>query len=97
MAYLTKKQEGERFLAEFLRRLREAPPGTAGGASTHGTAAGTALASGPAYVASRSIMSCRNTLPSFNSLPAIALPKGESANAAQLWPPLLFSQVPACG
>jgi hypothetical protein len=48
MAYLTKKQEGERFLAEFLRRLREAPPGTAGGASTHGTAAGTALASGPA-------------------------------------------------
>ncbi len=28
MAYLTKKQERERFLAEFLRRLREAPPGT---------------------------------------------------------------------
>jgi hypothetical protein len=28
MAYLTKKQESERFLAEFLRRLREAPPGT---------------------------------------------------------------------
>ncbi len=28
MAYVTKKQERERFLAEFLRRLREAPPGT---------------------------------------------------------------------
>jgi hypothetical protein len=28
MAYLTKMQERERFLAEFLRRLREAPPGT---------------------------------------------------------------------
>ncbi len=28
MAYLTKKQERERFIAEFLRRLREAPPGT---------------------------------------------------------------------
>ncbi|MGA2314311.1 MAG: hypothetical protein ABSF87_18460 [Xanthobacteraceae bacterium] len=28
MPYLTKKQERERFLAEFLRRLREAPPGT---------------------------------------------------------------------
>jgi hypothetical protein len=28
MAYLTKKQERERFLAGFLRRLREAPPGT---------------------------------------------------------------------
>jgi hypothetical protein len=28
MVYLTKKQERERFLAEFLRRLREAPPGT---------------------------------------------------------------------
>ncbi len=28
MAYLTKKQERERFLAEFLRRLREVPPGT---------------------------------------------------------------------
>jgi len=28
MAYLTKKQERERFLAEFLRRLRDAPPGT---------------------------------------------------------------------
>jgi len=27
MAYLTKMQERERFLAEFLRRLREAPPG----------------------------------------------------------------------
>jgi len=27
MAYLTKKQERERFIAEFLRRLREAPPG----------------------------------------------------------------------
>ena len=28
MAYLTKKQERERFIAEFLRRLREAPAGT---------------------------------------------------------------------
>ena len=28
MAYLTKKQQRERFVAEFLRRLREAPPGT---------------------------------------------------------------------
>lgn len=28
MAYLTKKQERERFLAEFLRRLRVAPQGT---------------------------------------------------------------------
>ena len=28
MAYLTKMQERERFLAEFLRRLRQAPPGT---------------------------------------------------------------------
>jgi hypothetical protein len=28
MAYLTKKQERERFIDEFLRRLREAPPGT---------------------------------------------------------------------
>jgi len=28
MANLTKKQERERFIAEFLRRLREAPPGT---------------------------------------------------------------------
>jgi hypothetical protein len=28
MTYETKKQERERFLAEFLRRLREAPPGT---------------------------------------------------------------------
>ena len=28
MAYLTKKQERELFIAEFLRRLREAPPGT---------------------------------------------------------------------
>jgi hypothetical protein len=28
MAYLTKMQEREQFLAEFLRRLREAPPGT---------------------------------------------------------------------
>jgi hypothetical protein len=28
MAYLTKKQERERFLAEFTRRVREAPPGT---------------------------------------------------------------------
>ena len=27
MTYVTKKQERERFLAEFLRRLREAPPG----------------------------------------------------------------------
>jgi len=27
MTYETKKQQGERFLAEFLRRLREAPPG----------------------------------------------------------------------
>ena len=27
MAYLTKKQERERFIDEFLRRLREAPPG----------------------------------------------------------------------
>lgn len=27
MAYLTKTQERERFLAEFLRRLRQAPPG----------------------------------------------------------------------
>ena len=27
MAYLTKKQEREQFLTEFLRRLREAPPG----------------------------------------------------------------------
>ena len=27
MAYLTKKQERERFIEEFLRRLREAPPG----------------------------------------------------------------------
>ena len=27
MTYLTKKQERERFIAEFLRRLREAPPG----------------------------------------------------------------------
>ncbi len=27
MAYLTKKQERERFIAEFLRRLREAPAG----------------------------------------------------------------------
>ena len=27
MAYLTKKQERERFIAEFVRRLREAPPG----------------------------------------------------------------------
>jgi len=28
MAYLTKKQERELFIAEFVRRLREAPPGT---------------------------------------------------------------------
>ncbi len=28
MTYLTKMQEREQFLAEFLRRLREAPPGT---------------------------------------------------------------------
>jgi hypothetical protein len=28
MAYLTKKQERELFVEEFLRRLREAPPGT---------------------------------------------------------------------
>jgi len=28
MAYLTKKQLQKRFFAEFLRRLREAPPGT---------------------------------------------------------------------
>jgi hypothetical protein len=28
MVYLTKMQEREQFLAEFLRRLREAPPGT---------------------------------------------------------------------
>jgi hypothetical protein len=28
MAYLTKKQERELFIAEFLRRLREAPAGT---------------------------------------------------------------------
>ena len=28
MAYLTKRQERERFIEEFLRRLREAPPGT---------------------------------------------------------------------
>ncbi len=28
MAYLTKKQEREQFIEEFLRRLREAPPGT---------------------------------------------------------------------
>jgi predicted secreted acid phosphatase len=28
MAYLTKKQERERFIDEFLQRLREAPPGT---------------------------------------------------------------------
>jgi hypothetical protein len=28
MTYETKKQQRERFLAEFLRRLREAPPGT---------------------------------------------------------------------
>ena len=27
MAYLTKKQERKRFIAEFVRRLREAPPG----------------------------------------------------------------------
>jgi hypothetical protein len=28
MTYLTKKQQRERFIAEFLRRLREAPEGT---------------------------------------------------------------------
>ena len=28
MTYETKKQERERFIAEFCRRLREAPPGT---------------------------------------------------------------------
>ena len=28
MAYLTKKQQRELFIEEFLRRLREAPPGT---------------------------------------------------------------------
>ncbi len=28
MAYLTKKQQRELFINEFLRRLREAPPGT---------------------------------------------------------------------
>ncbi len=28
MAYLTKKQERELFIEEFLQRLREAPPGT---------------------------------------------------------------------
>ena len=28
MAYLTKKQERERFIDEFVRRLREAPAGT---------------------------------------------------------------------
>jgi len=28
MAYLTKKQHRELFIDEFLRRLREAPPGT---------------------------------------------------------------------
>jgi hypothetical protein len=28
MAYLTKKQERERFIAEFSRHLGEAPPGT---------------------------------------------------------------------
>ncbi len=28
MAYLTKKQKRELFIDEFLRRLREAPPGT---------------------------------------------------------------------
>ena len=28
MAYLTKKQQRERFIDEFLQRLREAPPGT---------------------------------------------------------------------
>jgi hypothetical protein len=28
MTYETKKQQRERFLAEFLRRLREAPEGT---------------------------------------------------------------------
>ena len=30
MAYETKKQQRERFIAEFLRRLREAPPGALG-------------------------------------------------------------------
>ena len=28
MAYLTKKQQRQLFIDEFLRRLREAPPGT---------------------------------------------------------------------
>jgi hypothetical protein len=28
MTYLTKEQERQQFLAEFLQRLREAPPGT---------------------------------------------------------------------
>jgi hypothetical protein len=28
MAYETKKQQRDRFIAEFLRRLGEAPPGT---------------------------------------------------------------------
>ena len=28
MAYLTKKQQRKLFIDEFLRRLREAPPGT---------------------------------------------------------------------
>jgi len=28
MTYLTKKQERERFIEEFLRRLREVPPST---------------------------------------------------------------------
>jgi len=28
MTYETKKQQRERFLAEFLQRIREAPPGT---------------------------------------------------------------------
>ena len=28
MGYLTKKQQRELFIDEFLRRLREAPPGT---------------------------------------------------------------------
>ena len=28
MTYETKKQQRKRFVAEFLRRLREAPPGT---------------------------------------------------------------------
>ena len=28
MAYLTKKQQREMFIDEFLQRLREAPPGT---------------------------------------------------------------------